>query len=280
MERIAAQPELFDGPVEWHHICYDAVEAELRLDLAAFDPATWQASRLRAAEVVLEKIGEPTPRSGRKVLILDDNMYYRSMRKQWYHVARERNCSFRQVFLAAPTDACLERNRARDAAARVPDFSVEHMAEVFQWPRTEGGSWEALPLVSTTLDSGGASTSEQVDAFVRRWADAGRCSLWTPLPAEATEPAAEQQGEAHECDVALRRVVSRALGGAPRELGAAKSALAKRWGVRKAALAKQLVAEVKGGRAASTEDLIHEMEDVFLRSCVADVQQALAEAGT
>ena len=45
--------------------------------------------------------------------------------------------------LEAPTAICLERNRYRDVADRVPDFSIEHMAEVFEWPPHGGNSWEA-----------------------------------------------------------------------------------------------------------------------------------------
>ena len=45
--------------------------------------------------------------------------------------------------LEAPTAVCLERNRHREAADRVPDFSIEHMAEVFEWPPCGGNTWEA-----------------------------------------------------------------------------------------------------------------------------------------
>ena len=38
---------------------------------------------------------------------------------------------------------CLERNRHRQTADRVPDFSIEHMAEVFEWPPCGGNTWEA-----------------------------------------------------------------------------------------------------------------------------------------
>lgn len=47
------------------------------------------------------------------------------------------------VKLQAPTAVCLERNRRREAADRVPDFSIEHMAEVFEWPPSGGNTWEA-----------------------------------------------------------------------------------------------------------------------------------------
>lgn len=44
--------------------------------------------------------------------------------------------------IEAPKAVCLERNRGREAACRVPDFSIEHMAEAFEWP-AGGKTWEA-----------------------------------------------------------------------------------------------------------------------------------------
>jgi len=95
------------------------------------------------------------------------------------------------------------------------------------------------------------------------------------VPEEIEQDHAEVQSDAHECDVALRRVVSRALASIPRDLGAAKQNLAKQWGSRKAGIAKQLAAKVKADNIppAGVADLINNFEVAFLGSCVADVQR-------
>ena len=53
----------------------------------------------------------------------------------------------------APTAICLERNRRREGAAQVPEFSIEHMAEVFEWPSTLGKTWEAQDEMKKTEDN-------------------------------------------------------------------------------------------------------------------------------
>ena len=53
----------------------------------------------------------------------------------------------------APTAICLERNRCREGAAQVPEFSIEHMAEVFEWPSTLGKTWEAQDEMKKTEDN-------------------------------------------------------------------------------------------------------------------------------
>ena len=53
----------------------------------------------------------------------------------------------------APTAICLERNRCREGASQVPEFSIEHMAEVFEWPSTLGKTWEAQDEMKKTEDN-------------------------------------------------------------------------------------------------------------------------------
>merc|ERR1712232_676727 len=117
----------------------------------------------------------------------------------------------------------------------------------------------------------GASTTGQVESFFRRFSSAGASRFWTPLPAEDVADAhgPEVQSSAHVCDLALRRIVSQALAHVPRDRGEVKSMLAKRWGAQKTELVRQLAADIKGCQSSSqaVEDLIHDMEDVFLKSC-------------
>jgi len=265
------------------HICYDELEAEARGTGNAFDPASWKAARERAATTAQGHLDAAC--AGVRVgFILDDNMYYRSMRKKWYHFARSQRCGFHQVFLSAPTSVCLDRNKSRDLASRVPDFSIQHMADSFEWPQDGGvgdGSWESRASLSTVIDTSEASTAEQVESFLHRWSQTGLSSLWTPMLVEQSlEGRTEKQGEAHLCDVALRKIVTRALANAP-ELGAARSDIAKRWGARKTELSKHFARAMTGDEdpPLDMEELIHDLESIFLKSCVADVQRLLVERG-
>lgn len=265
-------------PAEWHHLCYDELESAQRAAAGDdhWDPSHWRKARVKVQEVVSGRLSQANGR--RAILLLDDNMYYRSMRKEWYHLARDRACTFRQVFLRAPEDVCLERNRCRHGSNRVPDFSIKHMAEVFEWPRCPSETWEGRGKVTVILDAETAVTSQQVQTFIDIWKPEGSQDLafWAPLPQEdVLEPATgESATPGHLADVALRRIVSRAIAEAPKELGQARSILAKQWGSRKADLMAQAVAASKGRSAEEVSNLIHEMEGVFLSCCVADLKKA------
>ena len=174
----------------------------------------------------------------RVVIVLDDNMYYRSMRKRWYHLCREASCAYHQLFLQAPVDLCLERNKLRKPAAQVPDFSIQHMAEVFEWPPEAGGTWEAQGI-STFIDASSSSSEEQVASCLKTWQS--RPDFWRPVP-ELPEAVEETQSDSHHCDVALRKIVSRALADVPKEHSQLKSTLAKQWGAKKAEMSKKVAA--------------------------------------
>lgn len=65
------------GDVEWLHFCYDAVERAMREHAGTFTPQVWQEARAKVAKDVESLLGTE---SRRRVILLDDNMYYRSMR--------------------------------------------------------------------------------------------------------------------------------------------------------------------------------------------------------
>ena len=271
---------------EWLHVCYDEVEHAMRADRDKFDPEQWRQARVEVARRVRSMLEAPSEES--RVIVLDDNMYYRSMRKQWYHLCREISCAYHQLFLQAPEEVCLERNRLRDAHAKVPEFSIRHMAEVFEWPPEAGGTWEAQEGISTLIDSS-LTSAEQVVSCLDAWQGH---DFWRPVPVmpEAVE---DVQSDSHHCDVALRKIVSRALADVPKEHSQLKSALAKKWGAKKAEMSKNVAAANTQGllllhfarccvmlnslhcTGASASDLIHEAEVSFLQSCISDLQQAL-----
>ena len=63
----------------WIHFCYDGVERALRADRSSFDPEAWQEARAKIRADVGSLLDDNESESNR-VIVLDDNMYYRSMR--------------------------------------------------------------------------------------------------------------------------------------------------------------------------------------------------------
>ena len=62
----------------WIRFCYDDIERALRTDRRTFDPGTWQEARAKIMADVGSLLDSESERN--RVIVLDDNMYYRSMR--------------------------------------------------------------------------------------------------------------------------------------------------------------------------------------------------------
>eukprot|EP00392_Amoebophrya_sp_AT5.2_P002833 g2838.t1 len=146
---------------------YDATEQELSFSLqgtaasgataSTFDPDKWREARdlvLQRVRGKVEQAAEKQPdctAAGKRIHLLDDNFYLRSMRKPFWQLAREHRCQYKTVSVEASVESCLLRNSQRTGRAKVPDAIVLHMAEVLEWPhagRAGGGgqTWENKAL--------------------------------------------------------------------------------------------------------------------------------------
>jgi len=69
-----------------NHICFDQIEQSLGNTEINWDVNIWRTTR----EKVYEQVKELLVENGQKarVIILDDNMYYRSMRYTYYKLAK------------------------------------------------------------------------------------------------------------------------------------------------------------------------------------------------
>lgn len=72
------------------HLEYDALEEQLLSEISSdFNLETWQQTRLKMVENIEKELSEDK----RKILVIDDNMFYRSMRKSIYRLAIKCNLS-------------------------------------------------------------------------------------------------------------------------------------------------------------------------------------------
>jgi len=194
-----------------------------------FDPDAWR----RARRNVYERVASEVPNaSARSVLLLDDNFYLRSMRKPYFALARERGLSY--VQLAVRCADFRGRNAARAGRARVPDFVLEHMEEVMEWPPLDeelaesasAASWErwacSMGVESVT---GGHYVFRSQSVTPAGLAAAVLDERAVPAPLDE-EPAPQAQPLSHEVEIQCRRVVTRALASLP---PSQKQVLAKRF---------------------------------------------------
>eukprot|EP00899_Mesostigma_viride_P013126 jgi/Mesvir1/21814/Mv04201-RA.3 len=122
--------------------------------------AAWKRARTAAYEQVAALVEQHTAHATsdtRLLLLVDDNMHLRSMRKKYWQLARKARCAFLQVFLRCHLDEAANRNAARAQDSIVPDHVLRGMAATLEPPAGDEYSWEANTLVLETSASAGAA---------------------------------------------------------------------------------------------------------------------------
>lgn len=246
---------------------YDQFEEAIRnSEDGGFDSLSWKQARRDVITFVESTV--QAHRGTKLVFLLDDNFHYKSMRKQWVRWAQDNDAALHFAFLDVPLEECMKRNSARDSRRRVPDFSLIHMAEVFESPFDAKQPWaspgpkvysdvrvleEAMTKISSTRGDPPHEENRR-DGF------------WTPLPRnvarEMEEENMEQVTATEKLDCRLRRVVSCALQYLPAHLN--KPSFAQRWG-------KQKKEMLKSERVTNEEEIDGAVQQ-FLSFCLEDVR--------
>mmetsp|Transcript_7188 Transcript_7188/g.9097 ORF Transcript_7188/g.9097 Transcript_7188/m.9097 type:complete len:343 (+) Transcript_7188:240-1268(+) len=94
------------------------------------DAKIWKQARCEAlAEVERQLQGENDT-----VVLLDDNMYYRSMRSEVKKMARRLGTGFVQIYMCAGVKDSMRMNASRDSLNQVPEAVIIKMAEMMEPP--------------------------------------------------------------------------------------------------------------------------------------------------
>lgn len=169
-------------------------------------------SRPRALETLKELLCSNSVHEGEEgaltFIVVDDNGYYRSMRKEVWHAVQGASSSswaFMQLYVCVPVELALQRNAQRTGAERVPDSVVLGMGTRLEPPTQKG--WDTALVVDESM-----STAQTVQAVMDAWLHA---KVTTPSQPPPPPPAQPQQSELHSLDLALRREVGRLIKDAP-----------------------------------------------------------------
>lgn len=80
------------------------------------------------------------------IVLIDDNMHYRSMRRAYYKVAREAQLAFCTICLPLPVVEAVARDARRSPPHHVGRATIEVMAEALQWPDPDRFPWEGTAI--------------------------------------------------------------------------------------------------------------------------------------
>lgn len=192
----------------------------------------------------------------RALLIIDDNMYYRSMRYDYYQLAREFNYGFCQVFLQCAPEVALERNRKR--AASVPDYVILDMINKLE-PVADAAKhdWQHYSLTINTDDPISAEDVRRVVHLVETAInDPVTVKLVAPDPLQQQQSRHQcSKSQLHQTDLILRRLASdylKALN--PRELNMKAEA------ARVGAIKASVLCDIEAGDCQVSVDVLSHIE--------------------
>lgn len=177
-------------------VCFD--------DFEGFNNAegNWKCKRKSVFEEV-ENIIDFSKTSAIKknmIIILDDNMYYRSMRYDYVKLAKFKNIGFCQIYLEADLNSCIEMNFKRSKP--VPVRLIKNMFRKIEKPCPDKYNWELKSILLKSY----CDLNESISSVITLLSS----SLDEPLNIcmNNTTIPKPSHSESHVADIALRRLVS------------------------------------------------------------------------
>ncbi|XP_063963225.1 L-seryl-tRNA(Sec) kinase-like [Lytechinus pictus] len=155
------------------------------------------------------------------IILIDDNMFYRSMRYNLYQLARKYSTGFCQIGFECRTDIAIKRNARRKD--KIPEETIVTMATRIEQPDASKAPWEANSIL--------IEADEEFDHFILG-------SVWMLLLSSFLSPApplieedleAKEQSRAecassllHQADQVLRKYISQTITSSKDELSSTK----------------------------------------------------------
>lgn len=97
----------YEEGIEVEHICFDKLALEYNLE-------NYKEFRNEVFKFVEHNLDEYLSMNKKTILILDDIMYYRSMRKQYYNLCKKYGLCYCQVYINCDYDVAISRVANRD----------------------------------------------------------------------------------------------------------------------------------------------------------------------
>lgn len=142
------------------HVCYDSHIK--KVDHSA-DPTAWSKARQDVNNSIISMINSTKQDL---VILLDDNFYYRGMRKEVYHIAQKTACVFGQLIFPVDTQLACEANKDRTGSI-VTSSTIDKMAKLIEYPSE---AWErhvyTLPKLLLLDETSLKCRTDEADRFI------------------------------------------------------------------------------------------------------------------
>uniref|UniRef100_T1IIU3 L-seryl-tRNA(Sec) kinase n=1 Tax=Strigamia maritima TaxID=126957 RepID=T1IIU3_STRMM len=106
--------------------------------------ANEEMEEIRTSILAQNKIDKSLRLNKNLFVIIDDNLYYRSMRYEYFQVARTYECGFCQIYLNCDISIALQRNTSRMHS--VSEEVIKAMANKLEEPLPDKSQWEKYSI--------------------------------------------------------------------------------------------------------------------------------------
>ena len=193
------------------HIAFDEVGGDdvQGRSSSEYDPDVWKKNRRKAHELVEAEVSTAPVELGeeRKLVIVDDNMHLRSMRRQMYLLARQHRTDFVIVYVHIPLSEALGRN-VRRGSSSVPEHVISRMHSTFEPPSE---NWEAKTVELNALES--PDMEDLWEVLKAQWKEPVS-DFHSPQASNARKVAGQisnAKSSLHQLDQTLRKELSEAV---------------------------------------------------------------------
>lgn len=134
--------KLLDEKTKIFNISYDDYESKEGYKTELYK--SFRTNIYKEVETLLKKLNDCNnlSKDSKFIVVIDDNMYYRSMRRCYFNLAKKFTTGFCQIYVECRLEVALRRNKSRNATNYIPETVITEMASKIEPPAITN-SWES-----------------------------------------------------------------------------------------------------------------------------------------
>jgi L-seryl-tRNA(Sec) kinase len=226
-----------------------------------FDPELWHQSRIQCVDQVENIIkSNDLPADSQHLIIVDDNMQYRSMRYPFFQFARRYKTGFIELYLECDMNRAIELNARRVGDQVVPVKTIEEMNSKLERPDPDKFKWEKHSIILNTAY--GIDMGSVAQKLIELWHYPIPSIPITNIEENTKMKQENEKNLLHQADLRLRKLISTLMSKYPNLNGKQVS----KW-------KSEFMAQMKQGKF---QEMILDDEDLLVISKTGSAEQLAA----